>query len=225
MIYDTLNDLKTDLTNYLGGRATVRYANTWLKIARQWIETGKTVSSSGNRPALTVPPLRISELEAVTTWDPLIEGGLPFPEDFSAVREMRGQTEGGRLVTLDFIPVNQFLDVSPTNNFVRPRAGYTSRQGKFVLSAIVRAPVTLDYWQKVPAFEDATWATNPVAQADAMVVLYAMLACAHRQFRNNDEFLATLGDLKAAIESLNAAAWREMQGQSPARPVIVGGVP
>ncbi len=218
-LFETLDALKLSVQRRLD-RSVLGVFEEWLRLVETWLQNGHTVATP--QAEIYCPPLRLSELEGVETFAEIPDGGIAYPDEFLSAINITAAWEGDdEPVPLGYRPPAVF-DEAETR---RRDPIYTVRAAAFQFGKGVTGGVTLHFRKQIPHLTDDALEGHPVWEADGQIYLFGTLAAAHREFRNPMEEQASFAQFAAAVMDLNAESARAVEGASPLRAVIVGGVP
>ena len=218
-LFDSYDDLQDSAQRRLNRSTTLGFPE-WIREVEDWMSGGMELGLGSK--TFQAPALRIQAMEENVTYEEIPEDGLPQPDDYLDLRDIRGQFEA-ETQELIYQALATFEDIALRGE---ARPVFTQRGVNFQLSPGITPPISLQYYRKIPPLRPETsYADHPIASINDSCYLHGALAAAMIQYRNMERASVELGFYKAAIVRLNSQAQRSREGEAPMRSVIVGGVP
>ena len=218
-LFDSYEDLQSSVGRRLNRSTTLGFPE-WIREVEDWMSGGMELGLGRN--TFQAPALRIQEMEETATYDEIPAYGLPQPDDYLDLRDIRGQFEA-ETQELIYQALATFEDIALRGE---ARPVFTQRGAKFQFSPGVSPPIYLQYYRKIPKLtHEIKYAEHWIASINDSCYLHGAIAAGLIQFRNMERASVELSLYKAAIVRLNAQAQRSREGEAPMRSVIVGGVP
>lgn len=218
MLYASYEDLQADVQRRLN-RAVFTGFPIWLREAEVWLTNGQDLMIGRSR--FRSPPLRTVEMERERVFDSIPSTGIPFPDDYLDLRDIRAQFDEETREVL-YQPLSTFDDIDLRDE---ERPVYTVRGKSMIFSSGISPPIRLWYYSKIPSLVAGNYTSHVIASVDDSPYLHGVLTAAHFQYRNLVAAGMSLALMTSAVKRLNSQAQRSRDGEAPVRAVIVGGVP